>query len=90
MEDVNYSLLVKFNRFVLLMADIFMCHGTLYFKSNNLEDELLRALFSYYSELSMYNDFYFTVNVDIDCIVVKVMDSVTDLTLSQIMLLFPK
>ena len=90
MEDVNYSLVVKFNRFVLLMADIYMCHGSLYFNSNNLEDELLRALFSYYSELSMYNDFYFTVNVDIDCIVVKLMDSITDLTLSQIMLLFPK
>ena len=90
MEGNNFSLSVKFNGFVLLMLNVCMRNGYSYFKSNNLEDELHRALFSYYSELSMYNDFYFTVNVDIDCIVVKLMDSVTDLTLSQIMLLFPK
>lgn len=88
MKDVNYYLLVKFNRFVLLMADIYMCHGYSYFKSNNLEDELFSALFSYYSELSMYNAFYFTVNVDVDCICVKLMDSITNEFLSQLMLPF--
>ena len=90
MEDVNYSLLVKFNRFVLLMADIYMCKGSLYFKSHNLEDELLRALCCYYSALSMYDAFYFTVNVGVDCICVKLMDHNTDKVLSQLMLPFSK
>ena len=90
MERVNYSLLVKFNRFVSVMADIYMCKGSLYFKSHNFEYEFHRALSCYYSALSMYDAFYFTVNVDVDCICVKLMDPITDKVLSQLMLPFSK
>lgn len=90
MEDVNYSLLVKFNRFVLLMADIYMCNGYLYFESNNFEYQFHRALSCYYSALSMYDAFYFTVDVDVDCICVRLMDPITLEVLSQLMLPFSK
>ena len=90
MEDVNYSLLVKFNRFVVLMAGFYMCHGFLYFKSHNSEHELHRALSRHHSALSMSDTFYFTVNVDVDCSCVKLMDSITNKVLSQLMLPFSR
>lgn len=90
MKDVNYSLLVKFNRFVSIMADIYMCHGSSYFKSHDFEYEFHRALSCYYSALSMYDAFCFTVNVDVDCICVKLMDPITNKVLSQLMFPFSK